>query len=180
MTVNAIVSLWLITIFLLLCAPVATSNFFFAHEELVYFSTQPEKKMQAYATLRGALRHFQSLRIFVLNECVNILNLLLNIALLKTINFSEHYFSLLSFFLSFFFFCSSAISGWQHTRATLQKVALTIISCSRNKKPKRMLCQPNQNCNERAVCVCRSKSKRPRKKKPTKKKIKPPNVVVEQ
>lgn len=58
-----------------------------------YISLQSEVKMQAYATLElcsqihshagcAYLSYFS-----VLNECVNILNLVLNIALLETINF---------------------------------------------------------------------------------------------
>lgn len=73
--------------------------------QLSNISLQSQVKMRAYATLQLLLAihvhahaaflrifHFLSLylSLFVLNECVNILNLLLNIALLETIKFSEH------------------------------------------------------------------------------------------
>lgn len=136
----------------------------FVRKELLYFSTQPEKKMQAYATLRGALQHFQSLRIFVLNECVNILNLLLNIALLKTINFSEHYFSLLSLFRSFFFYSvhpQSATGNTQEPHCKKSHRLLYHVVGIRN----RSAYFASQTKIAMNVCgVCRSKSKRPKKR----------------
>lgn len=112
-------------------SPVATSKI--VQRTAIFLNSRRRRKCK-HMQLCGVLWVVSlALRIFVLNECVNILNLLLNIALLKTIKFSEHYFSVLLLCRRFFFSLSpSAINDCGNTKATAKSLFHTeyIITCS--------------------------------------------------